>query len=116
MRQEKLEHEISVLKDRMQKLESLSPIVVVIDTLTPEPYEVLQPFHVTLQLVDDEYVATFFDANISASGETQEEALHNLKDMIVAFFENLLEYEESQLGPDLVRQLKVLNKFIRKVE
>ncbi|GAF95929.1 unnamed protein product, partial [marine sediment metagenome] len=35
------------------------------------------------------YIATFFDANISASGDTQTEAIFNLKDMIVGTFEIL---------------------------
>ena len=109
-----LEKEVLSLKCRLAQLEESAPVIVPIETLAPEPYELLKPFHAVVQPCDDEFVATFYDANISASGATQDEAVTNLKDMVVAGFETLTEHEAGRLGRGLVKQLRVLKEFMRR--
>jgi len=111
---EGLEREMLLLKQRLNQLERSSPIYVPIETFAPEPYEVLKPFHAVVQTRDDEYIATFFDANLNASGSTEEEAIFNLKDVIAGIFECLLEHDEKNLGPEPARQLRVLKTFLKK--
>src|SRR3990172_8205547 len=41
-----LEREVFLLKARVQELEAAKPIWVPVQTFAPEPYEVLNPFHV----------------------------------------------------------------------
>jgi predicted RNase H-like HicB family nuclease len=113
-RLETLQKEVALLKDRCAELERLAPILVPIETFAPEPYEVVKPFHVVVRSQDDEYMASFFDANLSASGETREEAIANLKDIIAGTFEILAGVEEDGLGPGPLQQRKVLEQFIRK--
>ena len=51
-----------------------------------------------MEPVDDEFVATFYDANINASGDTREDAVENLKDVLVNTFRRYSELGENQLG------------------
>jgi predicted RNase H-like HicB family nuclease len=86
---------------------------VPIQSLAPEPVELLKPIQTLLQQSGEDYVATFLDANINASGETQEEAITNLKDVIVGSFD-ALEASSDKLGPGPSRQLAVLRQFLNR--
>ncbi len=90
----------------------LQPIVVPIVTFAPEPFTLREPIWVVVQTVDDAFVATFFDANISTSGDTQEEAIANLKDLLLDIYLDLEEEPEERLGPEPKRQLAVLRSVI----
>jgi len=59
-------------------------------------------------------VASFFDANLSASGDTEREAVSNLKDMIVLSLEMFEKLSDEQLGPGPARQKVVLADFVRR--
>lgn len=88
--------------------------VVPITTFAPEPFEVRRPMSAVIQPLGDEHLATFFDANINASGETQEEAFANLKDVLLGTFQMLERMSETQLGPGPKRQRAVLVECIRR--
>ena len=111
-----LQREVELLKERCSRLEELSPILVPIQSLSPEPNEVIKPFHVVVRIQGEDCIATFFDANLSASGETQAEAIYNLKDVIVGVLDILSTIDESELGPGPAQQKKTLREFIRKKE
>jgi len=113
-RLESLEREVLLLKDRVAELERSTPVCVPIETFAPEPYKVVKPFHVVVQTRADEYVASFFDANLSASGPTETEAIFNLKDVILGVLESLTEHDKAELGPGPAKQLRVLKKFVEK--
>ena len=106
---------MATLEARVPKADTRRPIIVPIETFIPEPYELLKPFHVVVQPYEDEYVATFFDANIGATGDTQEEAVANLKDMILTLYERFCELGEGQLGPEPRRQRRILQSLLKKV-
>jgi hypothetical protein len=91
-----------------------SSIMVPIQSLAPEPYKVLQPLTVVVTEADEGYEAAFFDASIFASGDTEEDAVSNLKDTMIDTYERLSELKESQLGPGPARQKQVLDFYIRK--
>lgn len=89
--------------------------VVVLDTLAPEPYELLKPIHINVEPDDDEgYRASLVDANLTAYGETRPEAIWSLKDLIVGTFEALESVGEQKLGPGPARQYAVLCSLLRK--
>ncbi len=90
----------------------LQPIVVPIVTFEPEPFALREPIWAVVQSLDDAFVATFFDANISTSGDTQEEAIANLKDLLLDIYLDLEEEPEERLGPEPKRQLAVLRSLI----
>jgi predicted RNase H-like HicB family nuclease len=85
-----------------------------ITTFAPEPYEASPPALVVIQRSEDAFVASFFDANIHASGDTEEEAFRNLKSLILDIFESLSGEPPGRLGPEPKRQLAVLRQLIRK--
>ena len=80
-------------------------IVVPITTLEPEPFELRKPVPIVVQQIDDQYVASFFDANINASGETQQDAVANLKDIMVILFQRLSKEKKLGKGPSLQRSI-----------
>ena len=106
---------MAAVEARVPKPEMQCPVIVPVETFVPEPYELLRPFHVVVQPYEDEYLATFFDASIGATGDTQEEAVANLKELILALYVRLSDLDEPQLGPEPCRQRRILQSLIRKV-
>lgn len=91
-----------------------SPLSVVpIQTLAPEPYELIKPLLVVLERSDDQYLASFYDANVSASGDNQEEAIINFKDILIGTFDLLSSLNEDELGPMPLRHYTILREYIR---
>lgn len=111
-----LESELQQLKQRVAAIEDAGTLCVRVQTLAPEPYDLIRPIEVVVRPVEGAFVASFFDANVSATGDTPEEAVANAKDMIVATFEALSEHKEDQLGTGLAEQRAVLRQFIRRPE
>ncbi len=108
--------EIGSLKNRLAKLEQDQPFFVPIDSLYPEPYSVHKTIQAVVRKTGDQYIAAFFDANISASGDTESESMLNLKDMIAAAYETLILHEVDKLGPMMRTQLGVLENHIRAID
>jgi hypothetical protein len=96
------------------QLHTLVMSAVPINTFAPEPYELRQPLLFVLQREGDAFIASFFDANVHASGDTQEEAFRNLKSLVLDVFDSLCAEPPGKLGPEPRRQLAVLQEFIGK--
>ena len=88
--------------------------MVPITSFAPEPYNLIRPIIAVIQLGEGGYSAGFFDANVYASGDTEEEALRNLKSLILDVFDSLSAEPVETLGPEPKRQLAVLQEFIAK--
>lgn len=110
-RLQRLEDDIAELKRQISRQSSLR---VPIQSFAPEPFELIKPFDVIVQPSDDEYLASFFDANINASGCTETDAVANLKSLMTVLFERFLSLPPSKLGPGPSRQLAVLKEFIKR--
>lgn len=89
-------------------------VIVPITTLGDGPYQLARDLPIVVQPVDDAYTATFFDANVGMSGDTQEEAVENLKAYMVDLFEDLDSEVPGGLGPGPARQLAALRAVIRR--
>lgn len=87
--------------------------IVPVQTFAPEPYSLLKPMSVLIEDSEDGYLASFFDANIGTSGETEQEAFENLKSLVLDIFDSLSREAPERLGPEPARQLAVLRSFIR---
>jgi len=85
---------------------------VTIDSVAPEPYKLRRPFTATVQSDSPGFVASFPEASIHASGETQDEAIANLKDMIVLVYRCLSGEPADRLGDGPAQQLAVLRKYL----
>lgn len=86
--------------------------VVPIQDLEPSPIEVTHPIFAVVYEEDGVYIASFLDANMNASGESQLDAVEMLKDVIASSFRLFVE-KESLLGEEPKRQLAVLRHFLR---
>ena len=96
------------------KLDHLRPSYLApINTLAPEPYDLLLPLQVSVREEQDGFTAFFYDANLGSSGDTAEEAVSNLKEVLVDTFEFLQRESDGALGPELLRQKKVLMRCMR---
>ena len=91
---------------------------VPIQTFAPEPYDVFKPFLIVVRPIveDDEFAACFPDANLESQGSNENEAIENLKALMLDMFDNLESKPSKKLGPGPSKQLAVLRKFIRRAE
>ena len=105
---------LSDFERRIQRLESLQTKIIPIDSFTPEPYRPLKTILVTVHPVEGGYSAGWFDANIHSSGDNEEEAVSNLKSLILDFFDKFSNEPAERLGPEPTRQLAVLREYIQK--
>jgi predicted RNase H-like HicB family nuclease len=108
-----LEKRVEALQLLVGQLSNSQAIIVPITSLEPEPFELLRDIPVVVQPTEEGYLATVFDANIGMTGDTQEEAVANLKELVVDVFDEL-EQDEERLGPHPARQLAVLRSLIRR--
>jgi len=81
-------------------------------TLDPRPIELIKPIVAGVDLDHGCHIASFSEANISGSGESQADAIEMLKDVIASTY-RLLTEKESILGTEPARQLSILRKFVR---
>lgn len=99
------------LEDRVRTLETTT--VASVASLTEFKLGLLRDIPVTIRHTGDDCVATFFDANLSASGDTPEEAFFNLKDILATTFHMFSQMDPAILGPMPKRQLRVLSEFMQ---
>ena len=75
----------------------------------------VRPIPAVVERLDrDNYVAEAPDADVCASGDTAEEAIRNLEDMVAATFAHFSMVPEERLGRIPARQLRVLKHHIRR--
>ena len=84
-----------------------------ITTFAPEPYELLKPISIVIEGQTHGFVASFVEANINASGETEHEAINLVKDTILMAYERLSAKDDTKLGPGPLRQKQILTSLIR---
>ena len=89
---------------------------VPLTSLEPGRYELERDIPVVLQPSDDGFTATFCDANIGSSGDTEEEAIDNLRTLIIDTFELLESTQPAKLGPEPRRRLSLLRSFIKNLK
>src|SRR5205814_8262143 len=99
-----------------RKLDAAKCTAVPILTFAPELYHVLKPFQVVVKPTGDgdEFSACFYDANLTAIGANETEAVEHLKVLILDVFDSLTSKPAAKLGPGPTKQLAVLREFIHK--
>ena len=105
---------IAELDKRLHRLESVQAKIAPIGSFAPEPYGLLKPILVAIHSIEGGFNACWFDANIHASGDNEEEAVCNLKSLILDFFDTYSNESANGLGPEPTRQLAVLREYIQK--
>jgi hypothetical protein len=86
---------------------------IAITTFAPEPYELLRPISIVIEGQAKGFIASFVEANINASGETEHEAINMVKDTILMAYERLGSKDDKSLGPGPLRQKQILMSLIR---
>lgn len=109
-----LQERIGLLEKKVNELSRDGSFVVPITTLAPEPFDLLKEIKVVVHPSGDEFVASFFDANVNATGCNETEALDTLKEILVSRFDYLESLPPEKLGPGPAKQLAVLRCFIRR--
>jgi len=109
----RLEKEIEELKTSVKARQDSGSVVVPLTSLAPDPFEVVGEVRIVVQPTEDGFLASLFDAGISITGDTQEEAVANLRNLLVDVFDEL-EEDEQRLGPHPARQLAVLRSLIKR--
>lgn len=98
---------------RIAKLNALDNITnTSIRNFPGEPYALRRPITIEIeQIAEDDYLASFEEANIASSGTTFQEAYQNLAIEILNIFEKFTA-EHKNLGPEPNRQLKILRRYL----
>ncbi len=109
-----LTRRLRALETRVSELSEGGAMIVPITTLAPEPYDLLREIKVVVQPASDEFLATFFDANVNATGCNETEAVDNLKEILTSRFEYLDRLAPTLLGPAPSRQIAILRTFMRR--
>lgn len=111
-----LEEQVESLDSKVEPLESRGGFIVPLATFAPEPFELLKEIKVVIEESEDEFIAGFYDANVSAGGSNPQEAYDNLKDLLLSRFDYLDEIPSEKLGPAPRKQIAVLRQFIRRCD
>ena len=73
---------------------------------------VKKPIPVVISGKDDDYVASFFDANISAGGDTPQEAFGNLREILVAKIDLFNSLPPEKIGREPTKQFATIREFV----
>ena len=109
----RLQSQVAVLTGEVAALKAIRPAGLVrVQTFAPEHYDLLKPLSVLVQADEDEFLACFLDANLTAFGDNEFEAVEHLKAMILDTFDKFS--SGRKLGPGPTKQLAVLREFVGK--
>lgn len=107
-----LKEDFVALEARVAKWEKCESVAATISLLCDVRLTLILPIPMVIQFNGDDYVASFFDANLSASGDTTTEAFDNLRDIIETTFLIYADLPPEKLGQGPARQLAALRQFI----
>jgi hypothetical protein len=111
---EAVESRLLELEEKVNALARAETVTVAITSFCPEPFVLRKEIKAVIEESDGEYIASFYDANVSAGGCNQAEAYENLKDVLLSRFDYLDRLPPEKLGPGPSRQLAVLREFIQR--
>jgi len=103
--------QIRAIEMLIAKIEPVG-LSVLLTTLAPENLKLSASIPVVIQFNGDDYIASFFDANIHASGDTDQEAFDGLRERVIEVFKILDSHDPAKLGPEPKKQLAVLRSLI----
>jgi hypothetical protein len=109
---QQLESRVAALEKLVGRFISRQSFIVPVTTLAPYPFELKRDIPVLVQVEDDEFVASFVEANVGTSGETLNEAIDGLKEMLTMAFTQLQDLPNEKLGRGPRKQRLVLESFI----
>jgi hypothetical protein len=108
-----LKKDVAGLVRQIKKLKE-TPITsaATINTLATFGLTVRKPIPIIIQGCGEDFSASFLDANIGATGDTAQEAFHNLCDILAAKYSLFESLPGERLGREPARQFAVMREFI----
>jgi hypothetical protein len=106
---------MDALTTEIDELRNAKTFVVPLTSLYPEPLKLTMQLPLTIESYGDEFTATFTEANISASGETEADAIANFKESLMSSFEILESKSPQELGPLPMRQWHILSGVVERI-
>lgn len=103
-----LQGEVDELKGRLKQLNSLSTSI---NDLNNPKFKLKIPISILISQENGIFYAEPVDFEIYGEGETEKDAIHNLKEVIIVYFENLKQSKD-KLSPKLRAKLKLLGRLI----
>ena len=85
---------------------------IFIDSLNSDKYFIRKPISVTIERFENVYLATNYDLDIYGYGDSEAEALDELKSLILEFFEDLK--DEKDLAPVPKKMMAFYIKKLRR--
>jgi hypothetical protein len=110
-----LVRQVTELKHEIMRLQNSRSYVVPLTTLSPA-FHMMQQIPVTIEGDGESFTATFIEANVSASGETEGDAIANFKDSLMSSYEMLEGMPASQLGTLPARQWEILQNVVHRTD
>jgi predicted RNase H-like HicB family nuclease len=108
-----IQEKIDGLTSALDRLAEQRTFVVPLTTLAPdEPLQMRLNIPATIEGDGEDFTATFTEANVSASGDTEADAIANLKESIAATYKILAAIPASEMTPLPARQWSVLKNVI----
>jgi hypothetical protein len=111
-----LTREVAALKSEIQRLKGLRSYVVTLTSLAPLPIQMINQIPVTIEGDGEDFTASFVEGNISASGETEADAIANFKESLLSTYEVLEGLTPQQRGPLPTRQWEILQNVVRRAD
>jgi hypothetical protein len=112
----KLTTEMEELKEEIRQLCRTRTFVVPLTTLAPAPFQIMQQIPVTIEGDGEEFTATFSEASVSGSGDTEAEAIDNFKDALLSNYDLYENMPASKLGKSIAQQWCIIKNVIRRTE
>ena len=118
---EVLERDLAGVKEQLAKVGRACSFIIPINTFAPSPFEPIRPITALVEPVIGEnqepceYIASFVDGVVSATGDTIEDALAMLKDRMVGQLTLLTKVPLERLGAIPRQQLAALLSVMRRI-
>lgn len=110
---ERTEVKVEEIAKRLERIGPQQPSIwVPITSFDPEPHRILRPMTAVVYSTNEEFEAGIFDINVYSTGDTEAEAVENLKSLLLDLYDQLSEQTEEELGPGPIRQKRFLSRHI----
>ena len=108
-----IKRDVAGLARQLNKLSNVNPTrAATLSTLGIEGIEIRKPISVTIEQDGDSFIANFYEANLSAAGDTIPKALGGLQNLIADAFEDLENEPLEKLGKSMKKQKRILQEML----
>lgn len=100
------------IKELESVIKQLQPGTIIINSLDCYGLNVTKPIYLHLNVVDDDFYINWFDTGIATAGDSVQDAISNIKELISETYKMLLEFDDAELGLAMLQQKITLHSFL----